>query len=150
MIPDGVEHDEALQKDFIDIANKYGIPRSAIAELVGLQNRTVQGYSDASTKMWQDMQTEWQKTVAADPEIGGDKQQAALAGVHKLVEQFGKDIPTLRQSFDMTGAGNNPDIVKFLARIGKQFSEGTPISGGPGSGAPKSQAEILFPNQGKT
>lgn len=149
LIPEGIEYDEQTGKDFVDLVNKYGLPRDAVTDLVGLQNRAVQAHSDANAKLWGDTQDQWRDQVSKDAEIGGDKTTPALANISKLLDKYGKDIPTLRQAFDLTGAGNHPDMVKFLSRVAKDLAEGGPVSGNP-SGAPKDQASTLYPNQGKT
>jgi len=55
----------------------------------------------------------------------------------------------LRGVFDLTGAGNNVHVIKFLAKIAADLGEPGPVSGRPGAPA-KDAAAILYPNQGKT
>ena len=49
------------------------------------------------------------------------------------------------------GAGNNPHVIRMLAAIAKALplEEGTHISGSPSSSGDRTQADIIYPNQGK-
>ena len=46
-----------------------------------------------------------------------------MAGVKFLVDKFGGD--EIKQFFDSTGAGNDPAMATFLAKIANEFSEDT-------------------------
>lgn len=140
--------DPKAAETFVGLVNKFGIPRDAVAELVALQEQTMKAASEANSALWNGMQDTWRQEVAADPVIGGTKQQETLGAISKLVDQFG--TPELRQAFDLTGAGNNPHVIRFLAKVAKELGEpGRVISGAP-SVPEKSLAERLFPNQGKS
>lgn len=149
LIPEGMEIDGELGEKFTQLVNDYGVPRDLAGALVDLQTEAMQRASDASSQLWESTQDQWRGEVQADAEIGGPKLQAALADISRSLDEFGKDIPGLREAFDVTGAGNHPAIVKFMARMAAKLNEGRPVSGGPASGQPRSAAEILFPNQGR-
>jgi hypothetical protein len=144
-LPEGLKADEKAQGQFVELVNKYGISREAAKDLVGLQSDLVRRASEANTAAWDQVQDQWRAQVTADSEIGGSKTEGALTSIAKLLDRYGEGIPSLRQTFDYTGAGNHPDIVKFLSRIAKDLTEGGPISGGPpASGQPRDPADILF------
>lgn len=145
-LPEGVEVDPELQKGFVELVNKHGLSREAAAELVTLQANAMKAVSDKSNGAWDEMQTTWQKEVSADPDVGGAKQETVLSAISKLVDHYG--TPELRGVFDLTGAGNNVHVIKFLAKIAADLGEPGPVSGRP-AGTPKDAATILYPNQGK-
>jgi hypothetical protein len=136
-----------VAEEFVGIVNEHGLPRDVVAKLNGLQEKTMKAASDASSAHWNEMQTAWKNEVSADAEIGGTKTSAVLGSISKIMDEFG--TPELRQALDVTGAGNNPHVIRFLAKVSKELGEGRPISGNPTS-APKTHAELLFPNQGKS
>ncbi len=146
-LPDGITIDETASKGFVDLINKHGIPRDAAAALVTLQTDLIKAASEKSDAQWNELQTTWQNEVKADKEIGGDKLTTTLSGIGKLLDKYG-DSKT-RDAFNLTGAGNNPAIVKFLAKMSADLTE-------PGTRPPPSQttpaqslAEKMYPNQGK-
>lgn len=84
----------------------------------------------AQQKAWSDTQTKWKDEIRADPEIGGNRTQTVLSHIGALIENYGGDKAsqeTLRKAFNLTGAGNNPAVVRFMSRIGKVLAEGLPV-----------------------
>ena len=146
-LPDGMKIDEPTSKGFVDLVNKFGIPRDAAAELVNLQAAAMKAASEKGESAWNDLQTEWQKAVKADPDFVGEKFTTAQAGIGQLLTKYGDD--GVKAAFDLTGAGNNPAIFKFLSKIAKDLTEPGPRPIPSLTSVPKSAAETLFPNQGK-
>lgn len=141
-----IKVDEASAKEFTELVNKHGIPRDAVAGLVALQEKTMKAASEAGSAQWKELQESWRQEATKDPEIGGEKLQPSLGAIAKVMDKYG--TPELRQAFDLTGAGNNPHVIKFLAKVAKDLTEPGPISGAPAQ-PPRDPATILFPNQGK-
>jgi hypothetical protein len=100
--------------------------------------------------VWDSTQKEWQDKVMADPDVGGDKWPTVSAQLGSLIDEFGKDIPTLRQTLTFTGAGNHPDLVKFLYNVSEALKEGGIVQANKNAaqGKPKSKASRLYDNTG--
>ena len=144
-LPDGMILDEPTSKGFVEIVNKFGLPRDAVAALTTLQANVMKGLSEKGNSDWNTTQETWRTEVSNDPEIGGDKTAPTLGAISKLVDKYG--TPELRGVFDLTGAGNHPQVIKFLSKIAKDLGEGTFVSAGmPGTGA-QDAATKLFPHQ---
>lgn len=147
-LPEGMAIDETTTKEFVDLVNKHGLPRSAVADLVNLQANAMKAFSEKGNQLWDEMQTTWQTEVKNDPDVGGVKQEEALTRISKLVDQYG--TPELRGAFDLTGAGNNVHVIKFLDKIARELGEPGSVSGKPADNKEqKTLAERLYPNQGK-
>lgn len=143
-LPEGMEIDPAVSKDFTALVNEFGIGRDAVAKLVDLQAGFMKSTSERDTANWTKTQDEWKANVMADKDIGGDKNPEAMARVAFLRDAYGKNLPGLKTALDMTGAGNNPDFIKWIVNISKDLVEGTLVSGGaPATGA-KSDAELIY------
>jgi len=144
---DDIKVDPAAAGQFVELVNKFGIPRDAVAGLVALQEQTMKAASEAGSAQWNELQETWRAEVSKDAEIGGEKLQPTLGSISKLLDKYGS--PEVRAAFDLTGAGNNPQVIKFLAKVAKDLGEPGPISGQPAA-PPRDPASILFPNQGKS
>lgn len=129
------------------VVNKFGISRDAVAELMSLQEKATLANSEAGSRDWAKTQEEWTAAVMKDPELGGSKWPQVQTQIGTLMDTFG--TPELRQAFDLTGAGNNPHVVRFMSKVAAQLTESGFISSGKGGGGQKTDAEILYPNQGK-
>ena len=142
-VPEGFVVDESVSKPFVEIVNKFGLPRDAVAELVTLQANAMKAASETSTQVWDKMQEDWTKAVKADPDIGGEKLAPALGKIAQLIDHY--KIPELRTALDMTGAGNNPHVIKFLHAIASDLGEGKFVNPNTPAAGTKTTAELLYP-----
>jgi hypothetical protein len=56
------------------------------------------------------------------------------------------NLPGLKDALNLTGAGNNPVIVKALVRLGKMVSEDKTLNGQPAqTSAKRSPADVIYP-----
>lgn len=145
--PDGTQVDPAMVSSLVDVVNEFGLPRPAVAKLLDLQQKAMLANSEAGSRDWAKMQEEWTGEVMKDPEIGGQKWPQVQTKIGGLLDTFGS--PELRQAFDLTGAGNNPHVVRFMSKVANILSESGYISSNASGSTEKSAAEILYPNQGK-
>jgi len=145
---EGASVDPEVASDFAAVVNEFGIPRNAIAKLVALQEKVMTANSEAGSRAWSETQDKWTEEVQKDPEIGGQKWPEVQGRIGQLLDTYGS--PELREAFDLTGAGNNPHIVRFMSKVAHILNESGFISANPGNSPAKSAAEILYPNQGKT
>lgn len=143
-LPEGFTVDEAVSTDFLSIMNDDKLTGAERAQkLVDMQASLLTKAAEANYEAWSNMQTQWQDEVRTDPEIGGAKLEPTLGEISKLVDKYGS--PELRQAMDLTGAGNNPHIVRFLAKVAKDLSEGGPVSGAPPQ-AKEALADRMYPS----
>lgn len=89
----------------------------------------------------------WGEAVRKDPEIGGDKLAESMAQAGKLLDRYGS--PALREWLNTSGAGSHPDLVKFVVKLARDFSEDAITTGAPASNANKSLGELLYPGLAK-
>lgn len=139
--------DPALGDEFAAIVNEHGIPRDVAAKLISLQEKAMLANSETSSRAWTETQDKWAKDVQNDPEIGGTNLAPTMGKIGQLLDTYGS--AEVRQAFDLTGAGNNPHIVKFMSKVANVLSESGFISSALAPQGEKSAAEILYPNQGK-
>ena len=128
-LPEGVEVDQALASEFVELVNAEGIPRPLVSKLVALQEKSMKAAVEARTSTWNTMNDQWRKESQEHPEFGGAKFQTTMSQVAKVVNTYG--TPELKAVFDLTGAGNNPHVIQFLAKIGATLNEPPPVSGTP-------------------
>lgn len=132
---------------FAAIVNEAGIPRDVVAKLVSLQEKAMLANSEEGSRAWTETQDKWAEEVQKDPDIGGQNWPKVEARIGQLLDTYGS--PELRQAFDLTGAGNNPHVVRFMNKVASVLTEGGFISSNSGVNLPRDAAEILYPNQGK-
>lgn len=141
-MPEGLTADEATMKSFTDILNDQALkPAERAQKLIDLQASVNAKASEAGSAEFDALQTTWQTQVKDDPIIGGANFDTTMSNIGKVMDQYG--TPELRQVMDMTGAGNHPEVCRFLNKIAKDLTEPTtPANGTPGATAASAASQI--------
>lgn len=146
--PEGMAVADADRDSFLGILNNREMTPSQQAQaLVDLQAQVAQQASEAGSQAWTDMQDQWVNEVRSDPDVGGQRFDTSITNIGKLIDEFGSD--ELRAVMDITGAGNNVHVIKFLANVASRLTEGTQISNGSPVKTEASIAETLYPSMKK-
>lgn len=144
VLPEGFAADEELQTEFLTVVNNQELSAKDRANaLLDLQAKLMTKASEAGSQGWDDMQTKWKDEVKADSVVGGEKMRPALDAVSKLLTEYGsKELPVI---FDITGAGNNVHVIKFLHALSEKLTEGKPAQGLPANTGADA-ASLLYPS----
>lgn len=150
-LPEGVKiTDEKQFGEFKTLLSTQKVPVEAAPELTkflaGEKEKLVASQDKYQRDVWDDTNAKWEEAVRTDPKIGGDKLESTLGQISSMMNEFGKDIPSLRATMTLTGAGNHPDIVKFLHNISEVLvKEGGMVAPGKNvASKPKSRAERMY------
>ncbi|MGA2223583.1 MAG: hypothetical protein ABSH41_03970, partial [Syntrophobacteraceae bacterium] len=136
---EGTSLDEASATEFKGLAKELDLTQEQAQKLLSFGGDKIKALAEAPYKAWSETQTKWQAEVKADPEIGGTKFQDSVKAA-ALVFQPGESNPfvtndadaqALREALNMTGAGNNPALVKLFVRMGNLLKEPGNLTGGP-------------------
>lgn len=133
-LPEGFTLDEKLGGEFSALLNDDKLSRGDLAQkLVDMQIAREKATAEEGERRFVQLQEQWVDAVKKDPEVGGDKFDASLSAVGRLVDKYG--TKEAREAFTATGAGNNPHIFKMLVKMAGDLNEGAPVSGAPASTA---------------
>ena len=122
-LPEGYQADQGLVEGFNKVALEAKIPKSAAKKLMDW-------YIQQDVQHQQDLQKGYQEEMSKA--MDGLRQKWGAAADHNvaLAQQVVADIgvPGLKEALEETGAGNNPAIIEFLAKVGKFLSEDSIIT----------------------
>jgi len=154
-VPEGFVLDKDVATEFGTVAKGLNISQAGAQELVDLYVKHAQEAQNAPYQAWTEVQERWRNEINNDPDIGGSKLNGVRASIGKLFDSLGEKVSDpFRAAMDYTGAGNNPDVVRWLNVVAKRLTEGGPVRGGgpstegqlaPGAGRP-SAAQAIYPN----
>lgn len=155
-LPEGVTFDAKLLSDAKALFAAAKLPQDQAQAFVDHHVAAVKASTAASIKAFNDLQAGWQNEVKSDPQIGGANfESKTVPSIAKAIDTFCPDEASrkaFREVVSLTGIGNNPHYVRFMARLGASLMEGEPLGGKPVTRGPRSfeqMAENLFPNQSK-
>lgn len=147
---EGLKIDEAIQEKFLELINNKEMSVVDKAQaFVDLQQSMFVAQSEAH----QDQIDAWEKETTLDSRfVGetGDKLDENRAIAKKALDVV--NVKGLKEllSREQTGLGSHPVVFDLFLTIGRTISEDTFKTGGVGGGAgPKSDKELLYPNQNK-
>ncbi|WP_259556278.1 hypothetical protein [Vibrio harveyi] len=156
-LPEGMELDEEAFEKFEPLFREMNMTNeqaskfaSAFGEHVGglvesTQNKIVE---DLHTK-WNSVNQEWQDSIMSDEEFGGAKVKENLNIAKSVIDRFGgekEEIEKIRGALNETGAGNHPEVMRLLYRVGKAMQDDKL---GGGTGETGSKEKNFFPNSPK-
>ena len=79
----------------------------------------------------------------ADEEIGGAALNESLGFAKQAMDKFGGE--KFRKELEAHGMGNNAEMIRLLARVGRAMQGDTLVAGQKG-GQEKTAAQVLYPN----
>lgn len=141
-LPEGFKADDPVFKQFGEIATKAKIAPESAQKLFDLYTSEVKKVSESAHDGFRQLNQQWQNEVKGDPEIGGDKLPAVLQTVSKAFDVYG--APGVKEALTLTGAGNNPAIVKTFYKMARALTEGGHVGGKPAS-EPRDLASLMYP-----
>jgi hypothetical protein len=157
-IPEGTTLDEQSATEFKGLAKELDLTQEQAQKLLDFGGGKLRAQIEAPYKLWAETQAKWQAEVKADPEIGGTKFEQSIKDAAQVFvpgdsNPFVKDeaeAKSLRDALNMTGAGNNPAIVKLFVKIGTLLKEPGSLSGGPVKDTQDTLLAKMYPTMNET
>lgn len=138
VIPEGMTFKEEALGEYKTLLSEYKAPPELAQKMLDRHIREINRIQEESQQnqhvVWETTQTEWRDQVKADPELGGNRFETTMANCGTLVRSAAlSDAETaeFHQALNFTGAGNNPAIIRVLARVGELLKEGKPAPSAP-------------------
>lgn len=128
-LPEGMPADQPAFVDFKNAAHDLGVEPEKAQKLIDTVAPKMKEALEGPYNLWADTQVKWVNEIKADAELGGAKFDANIANAAIALDKFGtpEEGRKLRAALAFTGAGNNPEIFRWMARVGAKFKEGGPV-----------------------
>lgn len=144
-MPEGVEVDEEAMGDFKAFAKENDLPQDVAQALVDRYADGIQKFSEKQMQQWAEVREGWVKDAKsrkalAEMEGGFD---GALGFAKQAVEKLGGE--KLQEVLNVTGAGDNPEVIEAFAKVGQLLSDGKIVIGSS-AGDKLSAAERMYPS----
>lgn len=128
------------------LAKEAGLSKEVAQKLLDNRAAQLKNVFEVQKTEFANKISEWKKELENDPEIGGVNFKTSILQANIILDKFAS--PKLRKDLDDTGLGNHPELVRFIARLGKEFSNDTMVKGGKSLAAPaRSIEDIMYPDK---
>lgn len=122
---DKVSFDDTVIGAFSKVAKDLNLTQANAQKILDEVSPVIVAQQQALTAK---AKTEWISAVHADKEFGGDNLTSNLAIAKRALDTFG--TPELNKLLDVTGLGNNPEIIRAFYRAGKAIAEDKVVTSG--------------------
>lgn len=150
-LPETVQVDPASMAQFKEVAASLGLDNASAQKVMDILPavlaKQVEAITAANQQAYNETQTKWVAEANALPEFQGEARSNTLAILGRAMDEFGS--PEAREFLNVTGAGNNPHVIKYILSMANALMEGSPSTqGGPTSQAKsnRSLGQRLYPD----
>lgn len=145
-LPEGITADDPLLTAFLEGAAKGGMDNESVQAVVSALGPKLAEQMAAPMKAWTTLNETWQAEVKADPVIGGANLPTTIKTVQDAMNLVGtpEEVAACREALTMTGAGNNPAIVRLMHRMASRLVEKGAVQGNSPAES-RSPAAVLYP-----
>lgn len=142
-IPEGVEMDETITKDFSDIARSMNLTNDQANQLAAYGIKYGQTVAAAFQQQLNAEVAGWGE--AAKKELGADFDKTMqLCGV--ALDTVEKQVPGIRQALNETGAGNRIEVIRAMSMLGELLQSDPGKLSNLGGAAAPSPSETWYNN----
>lgn len=147
-LPEGIDRDDPLVEAFLAGAAKGGMEQDSVqAVLDSLAPKLAERLAEPAN-MWRDLNEQWRGEIKRMPDIGGANEAKTVATVRSAIDTLctgyrlsdGTEVSAQQErqalvdALNLTGAGNNPALVRFLYRAASRLVEPGVADPGPVTG----------------
>ncbi len=155
--PEGMQVDQEMVDALAPAFKEIGLTGKQAQQLADkfteMQTKRAKEYADKPEGQWSmasyayfqknGTPDKWADTAKTDKEIGGARWDGTVSTAVRAVNTLGS--PGLKEYFEASGAGNHPEVIRFMAKVGAMIKEDSPAADGAGGSAkPAEAAHILF------
>jgi hypothetical protein len=143
-IPEGVEMDEALTKDFSEVARSMNLTNEQANTMAQFGFKYGEQIANAVREQYSAEVTKWGEAAKAEMGANFDSIMSTAGAGIEAVE---KVVPGIRQALNETGAGNRIEVIKAFEMLGQlvQADPGKMVNAGGTVDQPKG-ATTWYPN----
>lgn len=122
-IPEGMQLDEELTKEFSTVAKEMNLSQTKADKFMTMGVKLAEKIQKKMLNSYNEQINSYATMLNTDPEIGGAKLQQSLADANIAYKQFVPDDAA--KLLSDTGLNKHPAIVKVFMNIGKQMKNDT-------------------------
>jgi hypothetical protein len=139
--------DEGMLNKFGEIAKSANLTQDTAQRLADLYTETAKAAQEAGTQAWKSTIEQWEGEIKKDPVIGGANLEVHQRNFAKVLADPRFNTDGVIEALVLTGAGSNPAVNRFMAKIAKALTEGGMVTGSPpSSAAPRTHAQTIYPH----
>jgi hypothetical protein len=127
-LPEGIVMDEAKLGLANEVFKELNLTQVQAQKLIDLQTGMTSDLVEQQAEAFSQLKNTWLNDAQKDKEIGGDKFDENVAVAQKAMAVYGTE--EFKKLMEDYGVGNNPEMLRFLYRVGQPLMDDNPGNGG--------------------
>lgn len=141
--PEGMKVGDEVINKFTSVAKDLGMSQENAQKLMDLAMENAAAQLKSNVDAWDAKRMEWVNELKSDKEFGGDKLPETITRAKRALSSF--STPSFIDFLEVSGFGDNAELIKFLARVDKKIGEDTIHNGnGSANSSSLSDAELIY------
>lgn len=142
-IPEGVEMDEAITKEYSDIARSMNLTNEQANQMAAYGIKYGQQIADAVRSQYNAEVKAWGEAAKAEM---GAKFESTMSTAGAGIEAVEKVVPGIRKALNETGAGNRIEVIRAFEMLGQlvQADPGKMVNAG--GAMEQAKPQTWYPN----
>lgn len=143
-IPEGVEMDETITKEYSDIAKSMNLTNEQANQIAGFGIKYAQQVADTVRSQYNAEVQAWGEQAKAEM---GAKFESTMSTAGAGIEAVEKVVPGIRKALNETGAGNRIEVIRAFEMLGQlvQADPGKMVNA-VGTTAAPTKPQTWYPN----
>lgn len=134
--------DQAAMDNVVAFAKEQKLSNEQAQSILNREHEAISKYQVSQQEAYDAQLNAWRSEVVNDKVMGGDNLKRTSENARRVVERFGN--PEFITILNDTGYGDNPEVVRFLSKIGAIMSEDSLIMPGSKAESAKSTEELFY------
>ncbi len=144
-LPEGVELNSELLTTASAMFKADGLSQEQAQKYVDFFAGNIQAGAQAQTETYNQLMDDWRTQAQSDKDFGGDDFAENIGIAQNAIDKFG--TPELKEFLEAHGAGNHPEMIRFMVKVGRLTKEDNPGNNGQAhSKGKQDHAELLYPS----
>lgn len=139
--PDDSPLSEERFASVIEFAKANGYTQEQTEKLVERESVEATSLVEEQNRKVAEAHKQWLEQSKNDPEVGGVNFEKSAELAKRVVQRFGSE--ELKKALNESGYGDHPELLRFIARIGKAMENDT-FERSPGGNPPKKDLASVF------
>lgn len=130
-LPEGYEIKPDILGKFTGVAKELKLDQDNAQKLVDIAAEHARMIIDAQAEALMRERENWVESIKTDKDFGGAKFNETIERAQRALKTFGSN--ELLSLLDSSGLGDNPEVIKLLAKIDKAVGEDRTVDGVSGN-----------------
>ena len=133
----GDQADPNMIQEMVDFAVQNGMTPEMAKAIASREVQLTEESAKASEEQWQSLHRKWAQEIKDDPVLQQGSFEKNVELIKRVVTDYGGKVGEngrneLQEVLNLTGAGNNPALLRFILGVAKALpGEGRPVGGNP-------------------